>query len=69
MGEPISESEFAALAFYAGDKSCCELVSRLGAGWRTCEMLQRDLIPGFIGNLMSSNWYLTPPYATPLQKP
>ncbi|XP_074956313.1 E3 ubiquitin-protein ligase TTC3 isoform X1 [Phalacrocorax aristotelis] len=25
MGEPISESEFAALAFYAGDKSCCEL--------------------------------------------
>lgn len=28
MGEPISESEFAALAFYAGDKSCCELVSR-----------------------------------------
>ncbi|XP_052650739.1 E3 ubiquitin-protein ligase TTC3 isoform X5 [Harpia harpyja] len=25
MGEPIAESEFAALAFYAGDKSCCEL--------------------------------------------
>ncbi|XP_032867219.2 E3 ubiquitin-protein ligase TTC3 isoform X3 [Tyto alba] len=25
MGEPISKSEFAALAFYAGDKSCCEL--------------------------------------------
>ncbi|XP_009281259.1 PREDICTED: E3 ubiquitin-protein ligase TTC3 [Aptenodytes forsteri] len=25
MGDPISESEFAALAFYAGDKSCCEL--------------------------------------------
>ncbi|XP_068273537.1 E3 ubiquitin-protein ligase TTC3 isoform X2 [Nyctibius grandis] len=25
MGEPISEPEFAALAFYAGDKSCCEL--------------------------------------------
>lgn len=28
MAEPIAESEFAALAFYAGDKSCCELVSR-----------------------------------------
>ncbi|XP_074889815.1 E3 ubiquitin-protein ligase TTC3 isoform X5 [Buteo buteo] len=25
MAEPIAESEFAALAFYAGDKSCCEL--------------------------------------------
>ncbi|XP_064380908.1 E3 ubiquitin-protein ligase TTC3 isoform X2 [Dromaius novaehollandiae] len=25
MAEPISESESAALAFYAGDKSCCEL--------------------------------------------
>ncbi|XP_029876463.1 E3 ubiquitin-protein ligase TTC3 isoform X3 [Aquila chrysaetos chrysaetos] len=25
MGEPMAESEFAALTFYAGDKSCCEL--------------------------------------------
>lgn len=30
MGEPLSESEFAALAFSAGYKSCCELVSGFG---------------------------------------
>jgi len=54
MGEPISESKCADLAFYAGDKSCCELVSRFETRLKICKVFQWGLYPDLVYTVIAS---------------